>query len=74
MTGVGRTDGLDLSETVGAYFRPGSAASFFDLALSDLADSAVAVWRYLGNAWFWFVERAGRLERSSASTVWNGLY
>ena len=40
MSGVGRTDGVDLSQTVGAYFRAG-CASFFDVALSDLADSAV---------------------------------
>ena len=43
MSGVGRTDGLDLSETVGAYFRPGCASRFFDIPLSDLADTAVAV-------------------------------
>lgn len=47
MSGVGRTDGLDLSETVGAYFRPGCAARFFDIPLSDLADTAVAV----GDIW-----------------------
>jgi AraC-like DNA-binding protein len=43
MSGVGRTDGLDFSETVGAYFRPGCASRFFDIPLSDLADTAVAV-------------------------------
>jgi AraC-like DNA-binding protein len=43
LSGVGRTDGLDLSETVGAYFRPGRASRFFDIPLSDLADTAVAV-------------------------------
>lgn len=47
MSGVGRTDGLDLSETVGAYFRPGRASHFFDIPASDLADSAVAV----GDIW-----------------------
>lgn len=47
MSGVGRTDGLDLSETVGAYFRPGCASRFFDSPLSDLADRAVAV----GDIW-----------------------
>ena len=43
MTGVGRVGGLDLSETVGAYFRPGCASRFFDTPLSDLADTAVPV-------------------------------
>ena len=47
MSGVGRTDGLDLSETVGAYFRPGCASRFFDIPLSDLADTSVAV----GDLW-----------------------
>ena len=47
MSGVGRTDGLDLSETVGAYFRPGCASRFFDIPLSDLADTSVAV----GDVW-----------------------
>ena len=47
MSGVGRTDGLDFSETVGAYFRPGCASRFFDIPLSDLADTAVAV----GDVW-----------------------
>ena len=47
MSGVGRTDGLDFSETVGAYFRPGCASRFFDIPLSDLADTAVAV----GDIW-----------------------
>jgi AraC-like DNA-binding protein len=47
MSVVGRTDGLDLSETVGAYFRPGCASRLFDIPLSDLADTAVAV----GDVW-----------------------
>jgi AraC-like DNA-binding protein len=47
MSGVGRTDGLDLSETIGAYLRPGCASRFFDIPLSDLADTAVAV----GDIW-----------------------
>jgi AraC-like DNA-binding protein len=47
MSGVGRTEGLDLSETVGAYFRPGCAGRFFDMPLSDLADTTVAV----GDVW-----------------------
>jgi AraC-like DNA-binding protein len=47
MSSVGRTDGLDLSETVGAYFRPGGASRFFDIPLSDLADTALAV----GDVW-----------------------
>jgi AraC-like DNA-binding protein len=47
MSGVGRTDGLDFSETVGAYFRPSRASRFFDIPLSHLADTAVAV----GDIW-----------------------
>jgi AraC-like DNA-binding protein len=46
MTSVGRTHGLDLSETVGAYLRPG-ASRLFDLPLAHLADAAVAV----GDVW-----------------------
>jgi AraC-like DNA-binding protein len=47
MTGVGRTDGLDFSETVGAYFRPGCASRFFDIPVSNLADKAWPV----GDVW-----------------------
>lgn len=47
MSGVGRTGGLDFSETVGAYFRPGVACRFFDIPVSDLTDRAVAV----GDIW-----------------------
>jgi AraC-like DNA-binding protein len=47
MSGVGRTARLDFSETVGAYFRPGRASRFFDIPLSHLADTAVAV----GDIW-----------------------
>jgi AraC-like DNA-binding protein len=47
MSGVGRTGGLDLSETVGAYFRPGRASYFSGIPLSDLTDAAVA----LGDLW-----------------------
>lgn len=47
MRKVGRTGALDLSETVGAYFRPGRAAHFFDSPVSDLTDAAVA----LGDIW-----------------------
>jgi AraC-like DNA-binding protein len=47
MSGVGRTAGLDLSETVGAYFRPGCASRFFDIPISDVADTTAA----LGDIW-----------------------
>jgi AraC-like DNA-binding protein len=47
MSGVGRTDRLDFSETVGAYFRPGCASRFFGIPLSDLADTSVAA----GDIW-----------------------
>ena len=43
LSGVGRTGALDLSETVGAYFRPGRASHFFDIPVSDLTDAAVTV-------------------------------
>jgi AraC-like DNA-binding protein len=44
---VGRTRGVDLAETVGAYFRPGRVAPFFDVAISELTDSTVAI----GDIW-----------------------
>ena len=47
MSAVGRTGALDLSETVGAYFRPGRASRFFDTPVSQLTDAAVA----LGEIW-----------------------
>lgn len=47
MSGVGRTESLDFSETVGAYFRPGGASRFFDIPLSELADTSLAV----GDIW-----------------------
>jgi AraC-like DNA-binding protein len=50
MRHVGRTEGLDLSETVGAYLRP-AASRLFDLSLSDLTDRSVDVgdiWRSCG--------------------------
>ncbi|MGE0448485.1 MAG: helix-turn-helix domain-containing protein [Vicinamibacterales bacterium] len=53
MSRVGRTGGLDLAETVGAYIRPGCASHFFDVPLSELLDSAVPlgdVWRTDGSS------------------------
>jgi AraC-like DNA-binding protein len=47
MSGVGRTAALELAETVGAYFRPGRAAHFFGVSISELTDTAVA----LGDIW-----------------------
>ncbi len=47
MSRVGRTDGCDLSETVGAYFRPARAAAFFEVPISALTDSAVSI----GDLW-----------------------
>ena len=47
MRGVGRTEGFDLPETVGAYFRPARVAPFFGVAVSELTDSAVAI----GDVW-----------------------
>jgi AraC-like DNA-binding protein len=47
MSGVGRTGAVDLSETVGAYFRPGRAFRFFGVPISDLTDAAIA----LGDFW-----------------------
>ena len=43
LSGVGRTTRLELRETVGATFLPGAAARFFDVPLSELSDTAVAV-------------------------------
>jgi AraC-like DNA-binding protein len=47
MRGVGRTEGFDLPETVGAYFRPARVAPFFGVAISELTDSVVAI----GDVW-----------------------
>jgi AraC-like DNA-binding protein len=47
MSGVGRTGALDLSQTVGAYFRPGRASQFFDVPMSGLTDGAAG----LGDIW-----------------------
>lgn len=47
MSGVGRVGALDLSETVGAYFRPGGASRFFNMPVSYLTDTAVAA----GDIW-----------------------
>ena len=43
MSGVGRTDGRDLSESVGVYFRPARVAPFFDVSVQELTDSAFAI-------------------------------
>jgi AraC-like DNA-binding protein len=59
MSGVGRTAALDLSETVGAWFRPGRASRFFDIPVSDLTDTAVDV----GDIWG---GRGGRLSSGLA--------
>jgi AraC-like DNA-binding protein len=68
MSGVGRTAGLDFSETVGAYFRPGGAAGFFDVPMSELADTTVAVDDLWGRRGSWSseladLEDAARLDR-----------
>jgi AraC-like DNA-binding protein len=47
MSGVGRTDGRDLSESVGVYFRPARVAPFFDVSVQELTDSAFAI----GDIW-----------------------
>jgi AraC-like DNA-binding protein len=67
MTGVGRTGALDLSETVGAYFRPGRASHFFHIPVSDLTDAAVA----LGDIWGGRGARlsAGLAELSEAARI-----
>jgi hypothetical protein len=36
MTGVGRTGGCDLPETVGVFFRPGRATPLVDLPIAEL--------------------------------------
>ena len=75
MSGVGRTDGLDFSETVGAYFRPGCASRFFDVRVSDLADTAVAVGDISGEpaelrstAWLALQECHANISRESSAS------
>lgn len=43
LTAVGRTQDTELPVTVGAFFRPGRAARFLRVAISDLTDRTVAV-------------------------------
>jgi AraC-like DNA-binding protein len=50
MSGVGRTEGGDRPEMIGAYFRPARVAPFFHIAISDLADKAVSVEELWGTA------------------------
>ena len=47
MSEVGRTKGSDRPDMVGVYFRPGRAAAFLRVAMSDLADRTVAI----GEVW-----------------------
>jgi AraC-like DNA-binding protein len=43
MTGVGRTVGCDLPETVGVFFRPGRATPLVDLSIAELTDKTVTI-------------------------------
>jgi AraC-like DNA-binding protein len=51
MSAVGRTKGSDRPDMIGVYFRPGRAAAFLRVPMSDLTDRTVAidnVWRTNG--------------------------
>ena len=43
MSGVGRTKGSDRPDMIGVYFRPGRAATFLRMAMSDLTDRTIAI-------------------------------
>ena len=43
MSEVGRTKGSDRPDMIGVYFRPGRAARFLRVAMSDLTDRTVAI-------------------------------
>jgi AraC-like DNA-binding protein len=43
MSGVGRTEGNDRPEMIGAYFRPARAARFFRVPIAALKDTAISV-------------------------------
>src|SRR5215510_7335595 len=43
MSEVGRTKGSERPDMIGVYFRPGRAAAFFRVAMSDLKDRTVAI-------------------------------
>jgi AraC-like DNA-binding protein len=43
MTGVGRTERVELSATIGVFFRPARVAPFLRVPISDLTDRTVAI-------------------------------
>ena len=82
MSGVGRTHGVELSETVGAYFRPGSTA-FFDVSSCELTDAAVEVGDISGARSFQLsseladlneAARVNRLESALLARLRNGRH
>jgi AraC-like DNA-binding protein len=60
MSGVGRTDGNDRPEMIGAYFRPARAARFLCVPVAALRDTAISIEDVWGS-------RAGRLSSELAA-------
>ena len=50
LSAVGRTQGGDLPETIGVFFRPGRAAPFLRVSISDLTDRIIAIDAVWGTA------------------------
>lgn len=75
MSHVGRTEGDDRPEMIGAYFRPARVGPFLRVALADLTDEAVAiddVWGAGGTALaaaLCELDEGGRLDRLEAALL-----
>ena len=75
MSGVGRTEGGDRPEMVGAYFRPARVAPFLRVTISDLTDKAVAIGDLWGTSGSRFVgelcelDEAARIDRFEAALL-----
>jgi AraC-like DNA-binding protein len=72
MSEVGRTKGSDRPDMIGVYFRPGRAAEFLRVAMSDLTDRTVAIDEVWGTNGVRLAEEladldeAGRIDRLEA--------
>ena len=65
MSHVGRTEGSERPEMVGAYFRPAVAALFLRVAIADLTDYAIAIGDIWGAAGARLVSELCELDEAS---------
>ena len=65
MSHVGRTEGSERPEMVGAYFRPAVAALFLRVAIADLTDHAIAIGDIWGAAGARLVSELCELDEAS---------